>query len=341
MGFGCKTKSQHIKDARDGKYFVYRLEIGNYLESCGTIDLCDDSDDDNIENNRNHSVPIASFNDSHETDDEHDSADEIDVKPDIHTLMRTAYQQMKIKEEIGWNIYEYEKTTNNGNGDDETNWNNIQSVELSSDEDCIADEPSQKRQRHEEPDYLFDAQEQIYSTQTSIINSNSANGDNEMDSTSFHSTDDQPDVAPEYQMSDAILKEKVKNAARSRAQQLAHDLLMSQNARPNQNNPIVTSKQSAKSTKRPKAQATRRNSHETSTSNCASRSNNNAMSIEDLTNEFISEITRWEFQWIAKEELSPSQLRKNIRQLGIDFDDLATFQRFDMIIDFFLTFLMD
>lgn len=309
MGFGCKTKSQHIKDARDGKYFVYRLEIGNYLESCGTIDLCDDSDDDNIENNRNHSVPIASFNDSHETDDEHDSADEIDVKPDIHTLMRTAYQQMKIKEEIGWNIYEYEKTTNNGNGDDETNWNNIESVELSSDEDCIADEPSQKRQRHEEPDYLFDAQEQIYSTQTSIINSNSANGDNEMDSTSFHSTDDQPDVAPEYQMSDAILKEKVKNAARSRGQQLAHDLLMSQNARPNQNNSIVTSKQSA--------------------------------SIEDLTNEFISEITRWEFQWIAKEELSPSQLRKNIRQLGIDFDDLATFQRFDMIIDFFLTFLMN
>lgn len=309
MGFGCKTKSQHIKDVRDGKYFVYRLEIGNYLESCGTIDLCDDSDDDNIENNRNHSVPIASFNDSHETDDEHDSADEIDVKPDIHTLMRTAYQQMKIKEEIGWNIYEYEKTTNNGNGDDETNWNNIESVELSSDEDCIADEPSQKRQRHEEPDYLFDAQEQIYSTQTSIINSNSANGDNEMDSTSFHSTDDQPDVAPEYQMSDAILKEKVKNAARSRGQQLAHDLLMSQNARPNQNNSIVTSKQSA--------------------------------SIEDLTNEFISEITRWEFQWIAKEELSPSQLRKNIRQLKIDFNDLATFQRFDMIIDFFLTFLMN
>lgn len=331
VGFGCKTKNKHLKDPQDRKHFVYRIAIGNELDSCGTIDLCDDSDEENNDNGENHSVLNGSLNDSHETDDEHDSSDEVDVKPDIHTLMRTAYQERKIKEEIGWNSYDYEKTMNNGNDKNETNGiisqvSSDEVLELSSDEECIVNDPPQKRQRHAKPEYLFETQEETANEN----NDDHINDDSHMKNASFDSTDDQTDVASEYQMSDAILKEKVKNAPRSRAQQLARDFLISQNARTNHNNQTVAPKQGAKSTKTPKTETTRRNSQEPSTSNFVSRSNNITMSIEDLKNQFITELTKWEFQWIAERKLNPLQLMKNIRTLDIDFQDLATFQGFDI-----------
>lgn len=306
----------------DKKYYVYRVAIGNELSTCGPIELSDGSDDDNTQSEN------AFLNDSshgNDTDDECPSADEMDVKPDIHTLMRSVNQNIKIKEEVAWNCYEYEKSHNIPNDTSEV----VDGGTVSSDDDCYADEQPQKRMRREEPDYMYSTPEPQSEDQIEQNNSNTT----QITAINANKPADAEICVPEYQMSDATLKEKVKNVTRSRGSQLAFDMLTPKASLLN------------KMSTGPKAKQETNNevNHPNSQGPCTSilspppaplkiECDSEHKSLDDLNNEFISEVTSWEFKWIVDKKPNPLRFKMDVRPLEINSPNLHFFQRF--VLDF-------
>lgn len=309
LGFGCKTKNRHIKDKSDNKYYVYRVANANELISCGTIELSDGSDDEANETNEN--IPSNNSSYGNDTDDECPSADEMDVKPDIHTLMRMVKEQQQIKVEIAWNCHEYEKSHNTQTDAGETMEGVVEEpICLSSDEECYADEqPSTKRVRRE--DNMFPTPE----PQSEDKIEPNDNDKSQADDFNFNKPIDQTPFVPEYQMSDATLKEKVKNVTRSRGQQLAIDMLIDQ-ARPSMERQNSHGQGPSTSIISPPATP-----HKTELGL-------GTRPVEDLTNDFISEVTKWEFKWLDDNKVNPLRFKMDVRPLDTNFSDLTTFQGF-------------
>lgn len=324
LGFGCSTSTRHLKDKQDVKYYVYRVKIGSDLASCEPIELLDSSDD----SDGGDRYSGGFFVDGNETDDECPSADEIDVKPDIHTLMRIAQEKVQIKEEINWNCYEYDRSQMKetvpfaNNADDP--------ICLSdNDEEIVMVEPPQKRIRTEShTDFLHPTPEPTPTDRDEYGNSTT---ENESDASSSYQVSEKINILPEYQMSNTALKEKVKIVVRSRGQQLATDMLRSQKTlMSNMNEALVTTHttHAIKGHKMPKGAQTLH--HEPSTSSAwhfKAESDTINHSIDDLKNYFISEVTKWDFQWIYDKKLNPLRYTMNVEQLATDFIDLAYFQR--------------
>lgn len=315
LGFGCTTTNRHVKDTKDYKYHVYRLSNQNELASSDApIELLDSDDEDTSQSNSNERANTSNTEDS---EDECPSADEMDVKPDIHTLMRQVQEEMKIKEEVNWNCYEYDRQTRPR--EEETDPEPVDSVDLDQfdmESEIYVNEPPQKRQRHE-------------SIETVEPMHNNAQPDGWQavlnDGSATENLNASVNVASEYQMSDTVLKEKVKLVVRSRGQQLATDMLLA----------------AAQSKDKPKAPATvilpvatssktpnKPPSPEIPITYGDADYNAPVKSVEELENDFISEITKWKYKWINDKNLNPLQFTMNVRHLDTDFADLHTFQQF-------------
>lgn len=312
IGFGCNPKNRHVKEKSDRKFFVYRVAIGNEIKSGETIELSSGEEDDDNANGFNQ------LGNNLESDDEDcPSADEMDIKPDIHSLMRQNYEQMKIKEEVDWNCYEYDRSQRNQTNDNNQVNNNghVEEIYVSDTEDdvCMV-EPPRKRIRNE-------TIEEVY--QAPVVDPPVANAP----------VVDAPIQLPEFHMSDATLKEKVKNAPRSRGQQLAADMLT-----PN----LMQRMDLAPTKTTPKPSAPRQDNPIPSTSNGSNNTSINPRiyhmnsdkvdeddkSVDDLRNDFISEITKWDIQWILNDKVNPLRFQMNIRRLNTEFTDLLEFQQF-------------
>lgn len=229
IGFGCSPKNKFVRDITDEKHIVYELRCGNPLGDGSIPFEINDSDDEEddlgqIPQNQNHIISfdskaesaIISGSDGHQTDDENqeEEEDEFDVKPDLASLLRQqreyiqqAALQREIKQEIDWNAHQYNKELNG--------LNNVQPhvvdcVEILDDsDDEVIYEPENKRKKPDSewsdsmmaaPKPLFPKKPQPQSVQPE-----------------YH-------PPPKHEMSEAILKEKVKNVRESRGQQLSDDL---------------------------------------------------------------------------------------------------------------------
>lgn len=357
MGFGCTTTNSHINDVTDFKYQVYRLSNENELASTDTIELLDSSDEETENNLHQNGRGNVSIN-HEDSEDECPSADEMDVKPDIHALMRKVQEGMKIKEEVAWNCYEYDRQGNQTNQENDTA--PIDDVDLDTfdmESEIYIVEPPQKRQRTGSNEFGLFSRKMPETSE----NQNSTTEHSEVQAEIQNVLGDlNLNIASEYQMSDATLKEKVKLVQRSRGQQLAIDMLIAAQSKgkpkgatatvttnaaaaaaaanggmkakaplssPHPNNPTPsTSKVPPKVQPPPEIPLSYGNDHE----NCI-------RTVDELKNDFISEITKWEYKWIESKNLNPLQYKMNIRHLETDFTDLHTFQQF--VLDFSLLHL--
>lgn len=312
---------------------MYRLALGTGIQS-ELIELSDSSDDNEI------NQPSNQFNDSYQdgnaTDDECQSADEMDVKPDIHSLMRETYAKIQIKEEINYNCYEYEKSKNT----DQINPDaaSVETVYLSdSEDDVVTVEPARKRIRQ---DNIHDGYGQTENQTKPNANEHSSNApDTKLDK--INKENQICEQIPEYQMSETTLKEKVKNVVRSRGQQLATDMLMPKNALLNNLNEPSTSTQTTKANKMVQMTAKSQAAETVATPNAYAENytpEHVQLSIEELTNVFITEVTKWDFKWIYDKKPNPLQYsmeyKMEVRPLGTNFSDLSAYQRFDREIFF-------
>lgn len=297
IGFGCSPTAKRVKDKSDMKCYVYRVALGSMFNSSETIELSDGSDDE--ADSSNPFDASDGLDVGNETDDDCSSAEEDeeeDVKPDIHTLMREAMETMQIKQEVEGYCYDYEKAQ----------WNQVEPTvenkipicldsEDEEKEDILLLEPPRKRVRQVEPEYSFPTHEREPEQKI------------EKDDSSSEQT------LPEYQMSDTTLKEKVKLVTRSRGQQLATDMLKNaqktlfKNGGPSQQEANTSS--SVSQTYEPPSEYSN-------------------YSIADLSNAFISEITKWEYQWINNKNPNPLRYQMDVKPLDTNFINLTSFQRF-------------
>lgn len=288
IGFGCNTNTRHLKDKNDHKYFVYRLslETGG-APSSEPIEILSDSDEDS---SGNAFAGNLSVSDAIETDDEDcPSADEEDIKPDIHTLMRTVHLGVEIKKEIDWNCHEYDR------GHQQSEPRIVNEIPYTVDdedklnEDIVVCEPPQKRIRQSQPIEFSN-----FINSDAETESESKNNDNEInDSVSEKVLESEYPEYPEYQMSDTTRKEKCKLNLRSRGQLLATDMLssektlmknMNQINAPLKGNIMSTGVKTPPHAQNPSTSTNIQNSMYSPDLEC------NEISIQDLNNEFISVI---------------------------------------------------
>lgn len=306
LGFGCNPTATRTRDKTDKRYYVYRLAIGNGINSSETIELSDGSDDETENEN-----PFTDALDiDNETDDEANgvSSDEEDIKPDIHSLMRYAQETMQIKQEIEGYCYDYEKEKSPNN---EPIIDNIVPICLDDDDekdDIVLLEPPRKRVRQGDLDPFPSTPEP--EPEPTVEDSDDSGSE---------------PTLPEYQMSDTTLKEKVKLVVRSRGQQLADDMLKPQKVLLKNMNEGLTH---AKGNRTPLHS-------EASTSSSVNQiykteQEYSDYSIADLNNAFISEVTKWDHQWIRDKKPNPLPycLKIDLKHLDTNFIDLAPFQRF-------------
>lgn len=347
MGFGCTTTNRHVNDVNDYKYHVYRL-TNEKLVSDGVVELLD-SDDEEEAGHSNQSRSIGGGNDE-DSEDECPSADEMDIKPDIHALMRKDQEVQKIKEEVTWNCYEYDRQTNQW--DHENDAEPVDNIDLdhfdAESEICVI-EPPQKRQRHTLNE--FDLFYQVPPAPPQQPNQH------EYENVASAHDEVQPDrqdalgdgnsaIASEYQMSDTTLKEKCKVVVRSRGQQLATDMLRAEKSKGvaipvastaagNRgmntsllNNSIASMSKAPTNLSSRDIPPTYGNHHEVYDK-----------SVDELENDFITEITKWNYKWLDDGNLNPLQYTMNIRNLALetDFADLQTFQQFVSSFGWFFT----
>lgn len=302
IGFGCRTKSAHNNDPMDRKYFVYRVAIGCGFDAFETIELLSD-DSDNEENGHNNSYnDTNSIFDGSDTDEDQSADEMMDIKPDIHKLMRVAYEKVQIKKEIDWNCYEYDKRKNRSPVANETNNSTTVGDVIclsDSDEEIVTVEPPRKRVRQLEEPLVSEVPE----TKTTKDCEN--HSPKRHATTNLNEANHQAARAPEYQMSETTLKEKVKNVQRSRAQQLATDLLKSSTLRDN----AV-----------PSTSSLRPNGFQ-------SEPQHNDRPKEALMDDFIGEITKWDVNWLLEKKENPLRYQMEVNRLETNFKDLPTFQK--------------
>lgn len=290
LGFGCKTEGKYNKDKRDTKHLVYRLTVGIGIGSCETIEvLTSDESGDEIQH-------YSSFSGDYETEDECPSADELDEKPDIHSLMRMHNVSKQIKEEIDWNLHEPEREQPSEVNEPVI----IDYVDLSDSEDELETyEPSSKRIRRDDNDY------DNYFAQTSEPEVRTVN----------------PYMVSEYQMKETILKEKVKNVVRSRGQQLSTALLSG--------DATAFSSQYIKSPIKydPFMTPTSSNSENIPYNNGEMH---DEFATEKIINDFISEVTSWPFKWLSERKSNPLTFKMQAHPLDVNYTDLDTFQRWEL-----------
>ncbi|XP_055312579.1 uncharacterized protein LOC129574522 isoform X2 [Sitodiplosis mosellana] len=297
IGFGCSPYAKRIKDKSDKRYYVYRLALGNKIGSGETIELSDGSDDEGQHANKSYDA-FDALDVGNDTDDDNSSDEEEDIKPDIHTLMRTAMATMQIKQEVEGYCYDYDR--NRLNSDEQVIHNEVP-ICLDSDEekeDILLLEPPRKRIRTEQ-EYAFPTPEPEPEPEPEPMK--------EEEDTNSDQT------LPEYQMSDTALKEKVKLVTCSRGQQLATDMLKTQK---------VLLKNIAQ---KPLHQEAGSSSSWNQTYKPPSEYSN--FSIADLSNAFISEITKWDYQWIKDRKPNPLRYQMDVKHLDTNFSDLDSFQR--------------
>lgn len=322
IGLGCSPKNKFVKDINDEKHIVYELRNGNPLGD-GSIpfEIIDSDDEENdferIPFAQNHrtshdSSGIFSGSDGHQTDDENQEGeeDEPDVKPDLASLLRQqreyiqqAALKREIKQEIDWNIHQYNKESNGLNN---VQPHVIDCVEIFDDsDDEIICEPEIKRKKTDT---------EWNNTLLAVSKPLSPKKPQPMP---------QP-VLPEYhpppkhEMSETVLKEKVKNVRESRGQQLSNDLF-----KPNDVllNDITTDRPS------------------TSTSYTASNGNQSHLKRLDVFDEllhhkqlnaFISDITRWDVKRITAREFQNTLEfhLPDLTNIELDFgDNLELYQK--------------
>lgn len=338
LGFGCTTTNRHLKDVTDVKYHVYRLTNECELKSSEPIDLLDSDDDDGPANVHKSGYGNASFN-HEDSEDECPSADE-DVKPDVHKLMREVYETRKIKEEVAWNCYEYDRQLatqqqqqNQQNQENQENQmhNTMYNVDLDKSDhepDICVVEPPQKRQRVEPNEF------------ESMQTTTQSNGFDSMDfqvPETYETTANLNEVASEYQMSDTTLKEKVKIVVHSRGQQLARDMLAAAQAKQKPKPGTIATNMKAKATqsyssfqfpKNPIPSTSKAPPPSPPKDECTNDHDASVKTVDELKNDFISEITKWDYKWIENKNLNPLQYKLNIQHLDTNFVDLDTFQQF-------------
>lgn len=312
IGFGCNTVSKRIKDKTDKRYYVYRITIGNDLNLSEPIEISDGSDDE-ADNMFDDAVDVGN-----ETDDE-PSDEEEDRKPDIHCLMRMAQEQMQIKQEVEGHCYDYDRTTNQQTEPIIENENPICLDSDEEKEDIQLVEPPRKRVRQQNPEFLLTTPEPEPQPEPEPKDSSDDLTDEESEQT-----------IPEYQISDTILKEKVKLVQRSRGQYLATDMLKPQKKLLKSiNNPPVHPKGNRSNGSQTPLQPEPSTSSWSNNSNYNTESDYKNFSIADLNNAFISEITKWDYRWIHDQKPNPLRYQMNVQYLDTNFRDLASFQRFE------------
>lgn len=327
--------NRHLKDINDYKYHVYRLSNENELASSdGPIELLDSDDEETSQTHHSGRANVSTNND--DSEDECPSADEMDVKPDIHTLMRKVQEEMKIKEEVTWNCHEYDRQTRPMDRENDTApVDNVDLDQFDMESEICVIEPPQKRQRREPIENVEPVHSVVQPEQPNILEDGNL------------SENVNVNIASEYQMSDTTLKEKVKNVVRSRGQQLAIDMLIAAAA-------ASQSKDKPKGAPTPMVTATGNRGIKANTPSSSLPNNPIAptsntpikppspeiplkygndhdipdKSIAELESDFISEITNWKYKWINDKNLNPLQFTMNIRHLDTDFTDLCTFQQF-------------
>lgn len=296
IGFGCSPTARRVKDKSDTRCYVYRVALGSAFNSSETIELSDGSDNEGEPYDASDGLDVGN-----ETDEDCSSADEEepDVKPDIHTLMRVAMETMQIKQEVEGYCYDYERSQWTDKPDPTIV--NEEAICLDSEdeekEDILLLEPPRKRVRQVEPEYSFPTPEPEPEPKSDPKEEDDSNSEQTL---------------PEYQMSDTTRKEKVKLVTRSRGQQLATDMLKTQKtlfkgAGPSHQE--ANTPASVNQTYKPPSEYSN-------------------YSIADLSNVFISEITKWDYQWIQKKNPNPLRYQMDVKPLDTNFTDLASFQRF-------------
>lgn len=316
----------------DYKYHVYRLTNENELATSGPIELLDSDDEETGQTNGNGSTNTST--NIEDSEDECPSADEMDVKPDIHALMRKMQEEMKIKEEVNWNCYEYDRETAQREPDhDAVPVDNVDLDQFDVESEIFVNEPPQKRQRYEPMENVAPMFNDVFvqPEQQNVLGDE--NDDEHVDANVTAS------IASEYQMSDTTLKEKVKNVVRSRGQQLAIDMLIAAQSKDKSksavatasaggnrgmptNNPIAST--SKASTKPPSPSP----SPDIPTTYGGDDYDIPLKSIGELEIDFITEITKWKYKWIEDKNLNPLQYTMNVRHLDTDFTHLQSFQQF-------------
>lgn len=318
VGFGCKPLNNlKIIDTNDAKYFVYKIEVGTPSLESVAIDDDDDEIDENVQNNSglesnnlNQSDQDGYCTDGEDAEDAMNAADDdLDVKPDIHSLLR--YEQIvqneenlnvNIKEEVSYLASGYErqineKTTANNNNHPQPITNEIVDLCGDSDDDVIELNPAKKRQRKASPEPVklpesFEPAQQSepttqYETETTILK------------------------LPEHQLQEKTLKEKAKNVTVSRSQQLSTEMLK-------------IKKKKSKHSKKPRLTEP---SCSTSGQKKPQEHTLSEQSSDESVNRIISAITKWKVNWILDYEKNPLQYQLNVKQLDSHFQDLLTYQR--------------
>lgn len=252
-----------------------------------------------------------------ETDDE-PSDEEEDVKPDIHSLMRTAQEKMQIKQEIEGYCYEYDRNTNQKS---EPIIQNDVPYCLDSDEekeDILLVEPPRKRVRQPEPECSLPTPKPEPQPEPELKNSSDDLTEEASEQT-----------IPEYQLSDTTLKEKVKLVTRSRGQILATDMLKPPKKLLRGINVAPTHLKVNRSNGSQIPLHQEPSTSYTINPNYNPESEYKNFSIADLNNAFISEITKWDYQWIRDQKPNPLRYQMlDVQHLDTNFSNLASFQRY-------------
>lgn len=277
---------------------MYELKYGNPLGDSSIPFEIPDSDDEEDDLKRfcpNQNVRISfeskaesgilSGSDEHQTDDENQEGeeDEFDVKPDLASLLRQqreyiqqAALQREIKQEIDWNIHQYNKESTGLNN------NNVESDVV----DCvvISDDSG---------DEVIVCEPQIKRKKTDTEWSNLLNAASKpLPPKKPQSLPIKPEYhpPPKYEMSETILREKIKIVRESRGQQLSDDLFKSNELLLNE----LTNKRPSTSINYSVSNGNRLNSKRFDIFD--------ELLHHEQMNAFISDITKWDVKRITARE---------------------------------------
>lgn len=298
IGFGCKVNNWHVADPSDTRYYVYRFVYGHPMGDIKqTFDLTsDDEEESEIQPNK---IPVSpgesgifSGSDGHDTDGE-EADEDVDIKPDIHSLMRSQrehveqmMQLIEIKQEVSWMNHEYERQHVEPIIDSTV-------YELSDDDDDVIPiaEPNSKRKKTEWP--LFNPSDSCPTSPKKVI---------------VPEPTIQPPPIHEYPQQ--ILKEKVKNVGFSRGQQLASDMFKPKECllnEPSTSSKVIIPKNDLK----PDAKDVL-----------------SKLVTDKNLNQIITDITGWDARWIIDRGFQDTLrfLLPNLKPIENKFDSLAAYQ---------------
>lgn len=277
---------------------MYRLSNGNPLQN-QSIDLTLDDDDDG----QTKTMPVNSPTDSgfcgNDTDGE-DSDNDVDIKPDIHSLIRQQREVVEqrnvgiaIKEEIDWINYDSERFDQKS-----IDPYVVDEIDLCDDDDDEDDElvelsePCKKRRKNES---TWDECIVLEPCKVSPV--------------IVEPIESKIELPPAHEWKVNVLKEKVKNTTQSKGQQLANDFFSTKSYM----NDVVKVTASTSTASKKIAVAKPMNNDVI-----------NKIHENQYLNKIISDITSWDKKWILDHLDSLPLVRSS--PIGLEFSDLEGYQ---------------